>query len=112
MLLKKLIASIVGLLLGFGFGVIYFKGCSKPSSDNEDPVITTDQSNIISEDSKKIDSLRLEIERKERIIGHLKDSVKVIETIRTIEVDNVKNLPLDSAVMYLNLKLESYENIY
>lgn len=107
---KKIIANVIGLLLGFGFGAIYFKGCSNPDFEDEDNI--TIPENVISEETKKIDSLKLEIIKREELIGHLKDSVKIIETIRTIKVDNIKKLPLDSAVMYLNLKLEKYENEY
>ena len=113
--IKILIISLVILgitLIGFGVGVILkFYSHSNPTKENiTDTIIVPDK--LIKDNQIKIDSLNKVIEEREKSIRHLKDSIEKIEAIRTIEVDNVKRLPLDSALIYLNLKLGEYYDRY
>lgn len=110
-LVISLIIVVLSLTLGFGLGALFFRGCSHSTPDKTTDSIKVPDT-LIQEDQRKIDSLKEVIKEREESIGHLKDSVKIIETIRTIEVDNIKKLPLDSAVMYLNLKLGEYYDRY
>ena len=110
MSVKKTIANVgiglIILLIGFGLGIYFERGISpsSPSIGNPD--------DLVKPEIEKIDSLKEEIGRREEIISHLKDSVRVIETIRTVEVDNIRKLPIDSGVGFLKQKLREYEDMF
>lgn len=107
----SIIILILGLSLGIGFGMILFKGCSNPTFyKGSSNVIIPDS--IIKEEKNILDSLEKEIIIREEVISHLKDSIQIKEVIRTIEIDNIKELPLDSSVIFLKSKLREYEGKY
>lgn len=108
---KKIITIIITsivIILGLGT-ILLYKGCSDPFSENDESILND---SVINKETLKIDSLKKEIEIKERIISRLKDSIRTKEIVRTIEINNIKKLPLDSSVMFLRLKLREYENKY
>lgn len=108
---KKIIISILCILV-IGLGAALYKGCSNRFKNNKQYVSVSIDSSIIKNELIKIDSLKKEIKCREDKISQLKDSIRVKETIRTIEIDNIKKLPLDSSVMFLKLKLREYEDKY
>ena len=99
---------IIGLLvLGYILGV-YF---GRPSDTASSPIDTEKLDSIlVGEENKKIDSLQLVIENYEKINSSLRDSIKEVTIIRAIEVDAVKELPLDSGVLFLKHKLREFES--
>lgn len=107
----SIIILILGLSLGIGFGMILFKGCSNPTFYKESSNVIIPDS-IIKEEKNILDSLEKEIIIREEVISHLKDSIQIKEVIRTIEIDNIKELPLDSSVIFLKSKLREYEGKY
>ena len=64
---------------------------------------------VLVDEKRKIDSLETVIKEYEKINSDLRDSVKTIEITRTIEVDAVKKLPLDSGVLYLKHRLREFQ---
>lgn len=96
------------LVIGLGIG-IYVGKCiyqPKPISNNE--IVIPDS--IIEQENKTIDSLETlnkEISGKR---NDVKDSIVIITKWKEKEVNRVKELPLDSAIIYLNKKLREYEN--
>ena len=109
-LIVSILLLILGLSIGAGLGFILFRDSSN-SAPSEDPSVIIPDS-LIKDETNKIDSLKEEIESREELISRLKDSIQIKEVIRTIQIDNVKKLPLDSAVMFLNSKLREYEDKY
>lgn len=112
---KVIITSLISLLIGTGLGMILLgRSCSghlKEVQGNSNNNVEI-PNKIIEKELKEIDSLKNVIELGEKEISRLKDSIKVKEVIRTIQIDNVKKLPLDSAVIFLNSKLREYEDKY
>ena len=108
-----IIASLICLIIGTGLGMI-LRDCSysDPLKDNDNQGSVVIPDSLIKEETNKIDSLKEVIESREELISRLKDSIQIKEVIRTIQIDNVKKLPLDSAVMFLNSKLREYEDKY
>lgn len=108
---KVIITSLISLLIGTGLGMILLgRSCSDHLRETQGNVEIPNK--IIEKELKEIDSLKNVIELGEKEISRLKDSIKVKEVIRTIQIDNVKKLPLDSAVIFLNSKLREYEDKY
>lgn len=99
---------IIGLLLiGYILGVYV----GRPS-DSTLPTIDVEtlDSILVGKENKKIDSLQAVIENYERINSNLRDSINKVTIIRTVEVDAVKKLPLDSGVLFLKHKLREFES--
>ena len=109
-IIVSILLLILGLSIGAGLGFILFKGCSSPAPSEDPSVIIPDS--LIKEEKEKIDSLEKEIKIREENISRLKDSIQVKEIIRTIKIDNIKELPLDSSVIFLKSKLRDYDNKY
>lgn len=105
--MKTTITSlIISLVILFSFvGGIYFEK-SRSHSTFE---ITMMNDDIIKEKNNKIDSLLSIIEEYEKINSCLRDSVREIAIVRTVEVDAVKKLPLTDGVKFLKQKLGEYE---
>lgn len=100
------ILYIIGLLIvGYVLGV-YFSYKSLGHSPNNP--ITMD-STLVNSEAIKIDSLENVIREYEKINSSLRDSVRIIEVTRTIEVDAIKKLPLDSGVLYLKQRLREFQ---
>ena len=102
------ILYIIGLiLLGYILGVYV----SRPSVSVDEPIdIEKIDSLLVSKEKATIDSLTLVIEEYKKINSDLKDSIKEVVIIRTEKVDEVRKLPLDSGVLFLNHKLREFEN--
>ena len=66
-------------------------------------------STLVNSEAIKIDSLENVIREYEKINSNLRDSVRIIEVTRTIEVDAIKKLPLDSGVLYLKQRLREFQ---
>lgn len=99
---------VIGLvLLGYILGV-YFNRPSEIISPTID--IEKIDSTLVGEENRKIDSLEAVIKSYELINSSLRDSIQTITIIRTIEVDAVKKLPLDSSVLFLKQKLREFES--
>lgn len=114
-MLKKetVLASFFGIIIGTGLGMILYKSCFNPAPiNNNTSEVSINLDSLLKKDKIKIDSLKKEIYLREEKISRLKDSIQVKEIIRTVEIDNIKKLPLDSSVTFLNLKLREYENMY
>lgn len=97
------------LVIGLGIG-IYIGKCMyqqpKPISNNG--IVIPDS--IVKQENETIDSLETlngEISGK---IENVKDSIVIVTKWKGKEVNRIKELPLDSAIIYLNKKLRKYEN--
>ena len=96
------------LVIGLGIG-IYIGKCMyqpKPISNNE--IVIPDS--IIKQENETIDSLETLNEEISGKIENVKDSIVIITKWKEKEVNKIKELPLDSAIIYLNKKLRKYEN--
>lgn len=105
---QKVVTNILyigGLvILGYTLGAYYgFPG--KPSE-----YIPEIDSTLVNTKQAEIDSLVNVIEEYEKIDSVLRDSIREVVVTRTIEVDAVKKLPLDSGVLYLKHKLREFQD--
>lgn len=99
---------VLGLvLLGYILGVYI----SRPSVSIDEPInVEKVDSLLVSKEKLIIDSLNLVINEYKKLNSDLKDSIKVVTIVRTVKVDEVKKLPLDSGVVFLNQKLREFEH--
>lgn len=102
---NNIIILSIFILFGFGLGVWY----SLPSAQNTTIDKTYVDSILVKKELNKIDSLTKIIGEYELINSNLKDSISKITVTRTIKVDAVRKLPLDSGVLYLKQKLREFE---
>lgn len=102
------VLCIIGLLLlGYFLGV-YFGG---PSDFVEEPIDAEKvDSLVVKKELEKIDSLTKVIETYENLNSDLKDSIETVTIIRTVKVNEVNKLPLDSGVLFLKHKLGEFES--
>jgi hypothetical protein len=99
--MKTTLKVISLLILGFVIGWYTLDWYTNQSfSKSESEIVEIDN---------KIDSLV----RKDSIITVertiLKDSIIKVSITKEVEINNVKNLPLDSGIIFLRNKLEEYE---
>lgn len=102
------VLCVLGLiLLGFFLGVYI----SRPSVSVDEPInVEKIDSLLVSKEKAVIDSLNLVISEYEKLNSDLRDSIKIVTIVRTVKVDEVKKLPLDSGVVFLNQKLREFEH--
>lgn len=97
---------VIGLiLLGYILGVYV----GRPSDFVEPIEPEKVDSLLVKDELSKIDSLETVIDEYEKLNSDLKDSIEVVTVIRTVKVDEVKKLPLDSGVLFLKHKLREFE---
>lgn len=97
---------VLGLVL---FGYILGVYVSRPSVSIDSLDVEKVDSLLVSREREIIDSLNLVISDYKKLNSDLRDSIKVITVVRTVKVGEVKKLPLDSGVVFLNQKLREFE---
>lgn len=104
--ISKIVIVLILLIFGFGLGVYY----TKPSTIDQSTIDKNYVDSIlVKKELHKIDSLQKIVSEYERINSNLRDSIDKISITRTIKVDAVRKLPLDSGVIYLKQKLREFE---
>lgn len=106
-IIKKTVIISLLLLLGFGLGELYY---SHSITSTKDDGIELPE--IIQPEVNKIDSLVLEISRRDSIINYLKDRIHTIESTRIDKVDSIRELPMTDAVEFLRIKLREFDSKY
>ena len=97
-----IISALIGFLGGYFLGRYTYR--AKPINVN-----VQFPDSLIQRETEYLDSLYLVEKRLEALSGGLSDSVRVLKDTAWIRVKEVKELPLDSGVLYLRKKLEKYE---
>ena len=94
---KLMLSLVITMLIGLGIGIYTEKYIYQPKSvDFED-------------ETKKIDSLEntiVDIET-EKVIVH--DSIIKVKIEKVKELERIERLPLDSGIIFLQIKLREYE---
>lgn len=98
---KIIISFIIGILVGW---------CTNEYTSQPGDVTVVVPDSIFKKEQNYIDSLRTIEKRVDNKRESLKDSIQIVVKWRTKEVENVKNLPLDSGIIFLNKKLREYED--
>jgi hypothetical protein len=100
---RNIIILIIVFLVGFGLGMLTENLINK-SEPTEESIIIPDS--LVRQENLKIDSFN-DVERIERMrFEILQDSIRTIESFRYIKIDSIKNLPVDSGILYLRSKLK------
>lgn len=63
-------------------------------------------------DKETIDSLQKVIIENQGIIDSLKGNIIVIDSVREVKINEIKNLPITENIILLRKNLEKYEKIY
>lgn len=63
-------------------------------------------------DKEMIDSLQKVIIENQGIIDSLKGNIIIIDSIREVKINEIKNLPITENIILLRKNLEKYEKIY
>lgn len=105
--IKIVLISFILFILGIGLGY-YILGNKEESQTSSNNVLEE----LVQSEKEKVDSLTLEIGKRENIINQLKDSIKNIKVVRIYKVDSIRKLPTTEGVEFLKLKLREFESKY
>lgn len=105
--IKIVLISFILFILGIGLGY-YVLGNKEESQTSSNNVLEE----LVQSEKEKVDSLTLEIGKRENIINQLKDSIKNIKVVRIYKVDSIRKLPTTEGVDFLKLKLREFESKY
>lgn len=105
--IKIVLISFILFILGIGLGY-YVLGNKEESQTSSNNVLEE----LVQSEKEKVDSLTLEIGKRENIINQLKDSIKNIKVVRIYKVDSIRKLPTTEGVEFLRLKLREFESKY
>lgn len=105
--IKIVLISFILFILGIGLGY-YVLGNKEESQTSSNNVLEE----LVQSEKEKVDSLTLEIGKRENIINQLKDSIKNIKVVRIYKVDSIRKLPTTEGVEFLKLKLREFESKY
>lgn len=104
-IIRVLVFLVALCIIGIELAVV-IKGNRQP------PPPEVDLEELLRPEREKIDSLQIEISRREEYIERLRDSVRVVEIIRPSQVEEIRKLPNDEATEFLKNKLREYEEEY
>ena len=105
--IKIVLISFILFILGIGLGY-YVLGNKEESQTSSNNVLEE----LVQSEKEKVDSLTIEIGKRENIINQLKDSIKNIKVVRIYKVDSIRKLPTTEGVEFLKLKLREFESKY
>ncbi len=101
----NLFLIIILILFGYVLGVYFGPPRHTPIEEG-----VLNDSIIVKDDLKRVDSLERVISEYREVNTRLRDSIQDIIAIRIVEVDVVQKLPLDSSVIFLKQKLREFKN--
>lgn len=104
--------SFIIMLLSFGLAFLVFKLVYEEPTSSITEVTAAEVEEIIQPEKEKIDSLTIEIQGREEIISHLKDSIVKLKATWAFKVDSIRKLPLTEEVDFLKNKLREFESKY
>lgn len=106
--MKRTLINLLILIAVFGVGALagYLVGRSTKTQRSE--VVIPDS--VIKKEENFIDSLRKLEKEIEKQKASLKDSIVYITEWKIEKINEVKELPLDSGILYLRKKLEENED--